>query len=180
VVNWTSRTATLVVVHSAVHAYDYHAYDALWRHRRDPLIRAQGYLYTVDSTLAHPGFPRRFAELGKVFERSESKKCSVQVLTVPLPNSNLCSFGFGVLLSYGRNFGQLANLTKREAVDIEKACVGSRARALAEFAGSVITQHDRKSCGHHDVYVTRQHPRLCWYYDGLNLLKFHNAHVSIS
>ena len=167
----TGNPATLVVVHTAAHAYDYHAYDALWRHRRSELISAQGYLYASDTTLAHPGFPKRLTEIGKnIFQQSESQRCSLQVMTPPLPNANLCAFGVGVLLNYGANF-RLPNLTKLEAVDIEKNCEGSRARALIEF-GSTIEQRPRKTCGHHDVYVAKRAPRLCWYYDGLNLLKF--------
>ena len=171
--------ATLVVVHMAEHSFDYHGYNALWQYQDDPLIAAQGYLYTVDTTLAHPGFPRRLHELGKLFRQTESKRCSLQVITVKLPNANLAAFGIGVLLQYRTNF-LVPNMTKHEAVDIEKACEGSRAKALVEFAGSVVEQHPRKSCGHHDVYVTRRSPRLCWYYDGLHLLKFQDPHTTSS
>ena len=170
----TTKPATLVVIQTAYHSYDYHAFDALWRYRHDSLVAGQGFVYTMDTTLAHPGFPRRLLELGKnIFRHSESKRCSIQVLSVPLPNANLCAFGVGVLLNYGTNF-RLPNLTKREAVDIEKGCAGSRAKPIVDF-GALIEQHPRKSCGYHDVYATRRSPRLCWYYDGLNLLKFHDS-----
>lgn len=174
----TGAPATLVVVQAALHSYDYHAFDALWRYRDHRLIAAQGYMYTMDTTLAHPGFPKRLIDLGRnQFRQSDSKRCSLQVLTVPLPNANICAFGVGVLFNYGPNFW-LPNLTKREAVDIEKSCEGSRARALVEFAGAVVEQRPRKSCGHHDIYSTGRAPRLCWYYDGLNLLKFQDARPS--
>ena len=165
---------SLVTVHVAETAFDYHAFNALWQHRDNQLISAQGYIYTVDTTLVHPGFPKRFFELGKNFQRAESKQCSMHVHTVPLPNANICAFGVGVLFNYGTNFA-IPNLTKREAVEIEKDCVGSRGLSLVHFARSVVMQRPRQSCGHYDVYTTRQSPRLCWYYDTLHLLKFHDA-----
>jgi hypothetical protein len=86
----TTKPATLVVIQTAYHSYDYHAFDALWRYRHDSLVAGQGFVYTMDTTLAHPGFPRRLLELGKnIFRHSESKRCSIQVLSVPLPNANL-------------------------------------------------------------------------------------------
>ena len=174
-----ATNATLAVVHTAEQAFDYHGYHALWRYRHHRLVAAQGYLYTVDTSLAHPGFPARLRDLGKAFQRQESKMCSMQVFSVPLPNANLCAFGFGVVLNYGNNF-HLTNLTKREAVDIEKGCADSRAHPLVDFAGSLVTQHERKSCGAHDVYVTRRSPRLCWYYYDLRLMKFHDARAHVA
>ena len=171
-----AMNATLVVVRVAQHSFDYHGYHALWRYRHHRLVAGQGYLYTVDTTLAHPGFPRRLDDLGRIFQKPDAKQCSMHVHSVPLPNANLCAFGFGVLLHYGNNF-DLPNLSKREAVDIEKGCAGSRARPLVHFAGSLVEQHARKGCGFHDVYATGRHPRICWYYDGLHLMKFHDARV---
>ena len=172
------RGPSLVTMHVAEAAFDYHGFSALWQHRHHQLVAAQGYIYTVDTTLVHPGFPRRFFELGKNFQRVESKMCSMHVHTVPLPNANICAFGVGVLFNYGANFA-IPNLTKREAIEIEKDCVGSRGLSLVHFARSVVTQRPRQSCGHHDVYATRQSPRLCWYYDTLQLLKFHDAHHQV-
>ena len=174
-----ASSATPVVVRTATHSFDYHGLDALWRYRHNSLIAAQGFLYTVDSTLAHPGFPKRLGELARNFRRTESKRCSMEVHTVPLPNANLAAFGIGALLAYGNNFGRLSNMSKAEAISIEKGCEGSRARNLIEFASSVATHHARQPCGAMDIYNTGDHPRLCWYYHGLELYKFHDAHRTV-
>ena len=63
-----AMNATLVVVRVKQHSFDYHGYHALWRYRHHRLVAGQGYLYTVDTTLAHPGFPRRLDDLGRIFQ----------------------------------------------------------------------------------------------------------------
>lgn len=98
-----------VVIEVQKHNYDLHGFAALNRHKDHPLVKAAGYLYSLDSVTFDPGFR-------EVFNAFNFKDRDI-VYTVPLPNSNIAAFGYGVVENYGNTFEE--PISKKEGVIIE-------------------------------------------------------------
>ena len=142
----------VAVIRTRRHASDYHGLGALYTHARHALVAARGYLYALDTCLAHPSFPSRFAAVAAAFSSSE---CSGVLYTVALPNSNLAAFGRGVVLAYQNHFSHLKMRTKREGIAIELGEAPFHQRSLVAFATKVVLARKRREdCGWYDTFRT--------------------------
>ena len=72
----THMPNSVAVVRSRYMMTDYHGLAALYTYACHPLVAARGYLYTLDTSLAHLSFPSRFDAVAAAFRSSE---CSTTV-----------------------------------------------------------------------------------------------------
>ena len=106
-VSMEQRRAVLVEVPQS--NFDWHGLAALHKYRDHPLVRASGYLYTLDSTTVAYKFPG-------ILNRFDFSNPMI-VYTVPLPNSNIAAFGAGVVRAFGHSYE--VNVSKAEGLIVE-------------------------------------------------------------
>ena len=163
----------VTVIFQRHQSFDYHGLAALHVHARHPLVAARGYIYTLDTTLAHPSFPQHFDYIARIFVRAQTN-CSSALFTAPLPASNIFVFGRGVVQLYRNAFSSMA-LTKAEAVLLEKG-LSTTHRSLVAFGAPVrFSPRRRAYCGSgYDPYRLQRRTvlRRCYYYEELGLFKF--------
>eukprot|EP00966_Prymnesium_polylepis_P167463 3871502-Prymnesium_polylepis.2 len=124
--------------------FDYHGLHQLHAHREDPLVRADSYLYLLDTTSAEPDFLQCYEAL---------RVGHAELLISPSPSSNICAFGHGVLEAFGDNFQ--SPLTKAQAIAVEhEDASASAVKPVQYFAQSVRRTPQRQCRGSRDVYST--------------------------
>lgn len=153
----------VVVVKSVLKNYDYAGYNALWLHRKNPLIKADSYFYLLDTTTVESNF----------FKKINSFKVKPgQIITVPTPNANIVIFHNNIIDLYRDSYNR--NLTKTQAVDLECARIinidGKSITGLLFYADIRIIK-PRVMKGVTDIYNTG-HKRLAFYYPDFGVYKY--------
>ncbi|CAJ1441746.1 unnamed protein product [Effrenium voratum] len=132
------------------------------RHRDHPLIRAEAYMYMLDTSTVGAGFPFKFTAMA----RTEHK----EFRSSPRPASNVGVFGRGVVEAYGRNFDTA--LTKQDGLEFEYGHNPHGVHQLEEFAEKVTQMQPRVEHGDAiDIYHTGYPRRVFWYPD-LDVFKY--------
>lgn len=152
----------ITVVATRFESFDLHGFSALYHHKDHPLVSAQVYVYLLDTSTVGMAFPARFASfltLGFYEYRHP-----------PVPSSNICVFGRGVLERYKTNFDH--QLTKLQGLDFELGGEVLGVKSLAEFADNVTQMRARIEHGEpFDIYRTG-HPRYAFWYPDLDVYKY--------
>ena len=142
---------------------DLHGYAALHKYRDHPLVRADGYLYVLDSVT----FDFKFPTMLDSFNFHDNPRV---VYTSPLPASNIAAFGAGVVRAYGSTFEQ--HVGKRGGLLIEHnaGAVGG-VRSLASW-GEVVFCPARSFVRMRLRYhVAEEETRLSAFYPSFGLYK---------
>ena len=90
--------------------FDLTGLSMIWHYRDHPSIRAQAYMYVLDTSTVGPGFPQKF--------QSFAGTTYAEYRGLPRPASNVCVFGRGILEAYAENFD--TPLTKQEPQNRER------------------------------------------------------------
>jgi len=157
--NQVYKDGDITVVETTFMSYDLTALSVLWHHRNHPWVKAQAYLYLLDTTTVGVGFPEKFEALSTVNRVGHDEYRSP-----PIPSSNICVFGHGVVENYKTNFDVF--LSKQDGIWFEQGHAPRGVRRLDKFASNVTALKGRLEHGEPvDVYRTGYSRRVFWYPD---------------
>jgi len=159
------KDGEITVVETTFMSYDLTGLSALWHQRNHPWVRAQAYLYLLDTVTVGVGFPEKFEALSTV-----NRVGYEEYRAPPIPSSNICLFGHGVVENYKKNFDVI--LSKQDGLWFEQGHAPRGVRRLDKFASNVTTLKARQEHGDPvDIYKTGYSRRVFWYPD-LDLYKY--------
>lgn len=162
---WASLApAGVTFVNTTLNNYDFNAASGLYRYRDHPRVRANSYLYLLDSMTVGKDFPR-------IFDSMTYWK-PYDFATCPRPCSNICAFGRGVVERYKENFD--VNLSKLDGNHLEHSKRGRPVRGvfpMDHFADRVWQLRPREKRGSVDIYNT-SHKRLRVYMPDWDVTKY--------
>ena len=159
------RRNNVVVIRCALENFDYHGLAMLHEHSAHPLIRANAYLYLLDTTSAEPDFVT-------CFEALRGSGSEAWLLVSSPPASNICAFGLGVVQAYGTNFA--SPVSKAQAIAVEHGeSSGCAMRGLQQYAThSLRHARPRVFRGTRDVYGTGGPKRWVYHYPTFGVCKY--------
>ncbi|CAK9018865.1 unnamed protein product [Durusdinium trenchii] len=159
------KDGDITVVETTFMSYDLTGLSMLWRHRNHPWVRAQAYMYLLDTVTVGVGFPEKFENFSTVHRVGYH-----EYRASPFPSSNICLFGHGVVESYRSNFDTA--LAKQDGLWFESGHAPRGVRQLDKFARTISPLKAREEHGDPlDVYGTGFPRRVFWYPD-LDLYKY--------
>eukprot|EP00438_Fugacium_kawagutii_P018060 Skav221805 [mRNA] locus=scaffold2435:106404:109031:+ [translate_table: standard] len=114
-------------------SYDLTGLSALWHQRNHPWVRAQAaYLYLLDTVTIGIGFPEKFQALSTV-----NRVGYEELRQPPIPSSNICLFGHGVVESH---LGPRCSCRfLQDGIWFEQGHAPRGVRRLEKFASNVTT-----------------------------------------
>ncbi|CAJ1362515.1 unnamed protein product [Effrenium voratum] len=153
------KDGELTVVETSFMSFDLTALSVLWHYRHHPAVRAQAYLYLLDTTTVGIAFPEKFHNFSTV-----ERVGYWEYRAPPIPGSNICLFGRGVVESYQTNFDTA--LAKQEGLLFEHGHSPHGVHQLQLFAYNVTRLRARVEHGDPvDLYETGYSRRVFWYPD---------------
>jgi len=152
----------ITILETQFENFDLHGLSALYHNKDNPLIRADAYVYILDTTTVGKTFPQKFANF--------SKLRYYELARPPIPASNVCAFGRGVVERYKTNFD--TNVSKVDGLAFELGSSVKGVKQLTAFADNVTELSPRVEHGEPvDIYRTG-HPRRVFWYPDLDIYKY--------
>jgi len=152
----------ITILETQFENFDLHGLSALYHNKDDPLIRADAYVYILDTTTVGKRFPQKFANF--------SKLDLYELTRPPIPASNVCAFGRGVVERYKTNFD--THVSKVDGLAFELGSDVKGVKQLTAFADNVTELSPRVEHGEPvDIYRTG-HPRRVFWYPDLDIYKY--------
>mmetsp|Transcript_102471 Transcript_102471/g.182030 ORF Transcript_102471/g.182030 Transcript_102471/m.182030 type:complete len:325 (+) Transcript_102471:76-1050(+) len=146
----------ITVLETQFENFDLHGLSALYHNKNDPLVRADVYVYILDTSTVGKKFPQKFANF--------SKLKFYELARPPPPCSNVCAFGRGVVERYKNNFDK--NVSKIDGLSFEWGFAVNGVQQLSAFADNITELLPRVEKGDPvDIYHTGFPRRVFWYPD---------------
>jgi len=154
----------ITILETQFENYDLHGLSALYHNSDDPLVRADAYVYLLDTTTVGKTFPQKFANFSKLGFYELASPEQLPFSYKQSPSSNICAFGRGVVERYKTNFD--TNVSKVDGLAFEAGSAVRGMKQLTAFADNVTELSPRVERGEPvDIYRTGFPRRVFWYPD---------------
>jgi len=157
----------IIFIQTKMNNFDYNGYHALYKYRSNSLVEDIGYLYLLDTVTFCRDFKERYKTICDVSVKPD------QIISCPLPNSNICIFGREVISNYKDNF--LRPISKSQAISLEHNNPvffgdGFKMMGLPSFGNLFISGY-RRYQGEEEIYK-KGFSRYKVYYPYIGIFKW--------